>query len=113
MKDSEIDDCVRAYCDGIDAYLDLEKSLKAAAVAAANVPLRIPSVLAARENLAAAKSPLKQLADSLTFLPKLVGQLRKERILSKAVRSQALAKGVALRYEDAEDETDLSDGDTD
>lgn len=102
MKRSEIDECVQAYRDGLDAYSELEKNLRAADSAAAEVPVRIPTVEEARARLAEAYPILSRLGEALAFLPALASQLIEERRISGTFRAQAKAKGVTYRYDERE-----------
>ncbi|HEV7671252.1 MAG TPA: hypothetical protein VGS22_22265 [Thermoanaerobaculia bacterium] len=112
-KRTAIDQCVRAYQDGVDAYAALEKNIRAAESATAEVPLRIPSVREARAHLAKAFPILSRLGEALAFLPALAIQLTEERRISGTFRRQAKEKGVTYRYEEDEDGEDSFEGDAD
>ena len=111
-KRTDVDRCVRAYQEGLDAYAALEKNIRAAESATAEVPLRIPSVRDARKHLAEAFPILSKLGEALAFLPALAIQLTEARRISGTFRRQAREKGVRVRYED-EDGEDWSAADTD
>ncbi len=113
MKRTVNDRCVRAYRDGLDAYSELERNLRAAQSATAEVPLRIPSIQEARARLAEAYPILSRIGEALAYLPALALQLAEERRVSKNLRRQAEAYGVKLRYEPEDDETDSVEEDTD
>ena len=108
MKRTEIDECVQAYRDGLDAYSELERNLRAAESATAEVPLRIPSVQEARARLAQAYPILSRLGEALAFLPALASQLIEERRISGTFRRQAKAKGLKFRYDEAESGENLA-----
>jgi len=112
-KRTDVDQCVRAYQDGLDAYAALEKNIRAAESATAEVPLRIPSVREARAHLKEAFPILSRLGEALAFLPALAIQLTEERRISGTFRRQAKEKGVGYRYDEDEDGEDWSKMDTD
>ncbi len=106
MKRTLMDRCAQAYQDGLDAYAELERKLRAAQSATANVPLRIPSVQEARARLAEAHPVLCRIGEALAFLPALAVQLTEERRVAGNLRRQALESGVKLRYEPDDEEAD-------
>jgi hypothetical protein len=110
-KRSAIDQCVRAYQNGVDAYAALEKNIRAAESATAEVPLT--SVREARAHLAKAFPILSRLGEALAFLPALAIQLTEERRISGTLRRQAKEKGVAYRYDEDENGEDWSEVGTD
>ncbi len=112
-KRTDVDRCVRAYQDGLDAYAALEKNIRAAESATAEVPLRIPSVREARAHLAKAFPILSRLGEALAFLPALAIQLTEARRISGTLQRQAKGKGVKYRYDGGEDGEDCSEVDTD
>ncbi len=112
-KRTEIDEYVQAYQDGLDAYVALEKSIRAAESATAEVPLRIPSLRDARAHLAEAFPILSRLGEALAFLPALAIQLTEQRRISGTFRRQAKEKGVKVRYDESEDGEDCFEVDTD
>ncbi len=105
-KRTDVDRCVRAYQKGLDAYEALEKNIRAAESATAEVPLRIPSVRNARAHLAKAFPILSKLGEALAFLPMLACQLKEERRISGTFRREAKRTGVKHRYEDADEGAD-------
>lgn len=105
-KRTDVDRCVRAYQEGLDAYAALEKNMRAAESATAEVPLRIPSVREAQAHLAKAFPILSKLGEALAFLPALAIQLTEERRISRTFRSQAKRQGVKYRYDDAGDDAE-------
>ncbi len=102
MKRTAIDKCVQAYREGVEAYSALEKNLRAADSAAADIPLRIPSVREARARLAEAYPILSKLGEALAFLPALAIQLAEEQQISEPLRAQTLRAG--KKYRDGEQE---------
>ncbi|HEV7667138.1 MAG TPA: hypothetical protein VGS22_01325 [Thermoanaerobaculia bacterium] len=110
-KRSEIDRCVRAYREGIDAYAALEKNMRAAESATAEVPVRVASVRDARAHLAEAFPILSRLGEALAFLPALAILLTEERRIYETFRRQAKDKGVECRYDEDEDGEDWAEVD--
>lgn len=103
-KRTDIDRCVRAYQVGLDAYEALEKNIRAAESATAEVPVRVQRVRDARAHLAKAFPILSRLGEALAFLPGVAGQLAEERRISGTLRRQAERQGVKVRYDGAEPE---------
>ena len=111
MKRTATGPGARAYREGLAAYSELERKLRAAQSAASEVPLRIPSLEEARARLAEAHPILSRIGEALAFLPALALQLTEERRVSGNLRRQAEACGVKLRYDPEEGETDSVEDD--
>jgi len=112
-KRTDVDRCARAYRQGIDAYAALEKKIRAAEAATAEVPVRVASVRDARAHLAMAFPILSRLGEALAFLPALAIQLTEERRISETLRRQAKGNGVEIRYDEDEDGEDWVEVDAD
>ena len=95
MKKAEVQECLRLYRKGVDAYGELTEKLKAVRAAAEGFSV-LPRT---RRHLEEAVGDLDRIGEGLSVLPELAGRLLEVMRIYGLLKRQAVQAGLTVRYD--------------